>query len=246
MGGGVPCAPVFHVLAHRGASAHAPENTFAAFDRAFETGSHGIEFDVRLSRDGVPVIHHDDTLERTAGDPRRVSDVDATELADLDVGTSFDPAFAGARMPTLADVLDRYGPRGLLNIELKPEAGPDPALLDQVVAAVRARGLEDSVLLTCFHVPTIRRAKTLAPRLHAGLILMEDATQDVLDAIPEADGFGLPVFAATEAGVAAVRARGREPIMWIVNDPADAKRWRDAGAAGVITDDPRAILQGLS
>src|ERR1044071_4382596 len=102
------------VIAHRGASAHAPENTLAAFRRALEVGADGVEFDVRLSRDGVPAVIHDSTLERTGGRADKVSKLTALELQDVDVGSWFnrkhperaDQAFADERVPLLTQVLE--------------------------------------------------------------------------------------------------------------------------------------------
>ena len=102
------------IIAHRGASAEAPENTLAAFRRAIELGADGVEFDVRLAADGVPVVIHDATLKRTAGIDRRVADITSAELARLDVGSWFnrhhghlaDEAYALERIPTLERVLD--------------------------------------------------------------------------------------------------------------------------------------------
>src|SRR5215208_2524413 len=90
------------IIGHRGASAVAPENTMAAFREAIATGADGIEFDVRLTRDGVPVIIHDSTLRRTGGLQRRVSDLAASELEQVDVGSWFAPAFAQATVLGLA------------------------------------------------------------------------------------------------------------------------------------------------
>src|SRR5258705_46647 len=116
------------ILGHRGASALAPENTLAAFSRAMSDGADGIEFDVRLSRDQVPVVIHDATLNRTAGIDQPVSELTAAELRAVDVGSWFnrnEPAtspFACEKLPTLAQVFDLFSAnRGVLYVEMKCE-----------------------------------------------------------------------------------------------------------------------------
>ena len=117
------------IIAHRGASAEAPENTLAAFRRAIELGANGVEFDVRLAADGVPVVIHDATLKRTASIDRRVADMTSTELARLDVGSWFnrhhgrlaDEAYALERIPTLERVLDfLHDPEANDSVSLEP------------------------------------------------------------------------------------------------------------------------------
>src|SRR6185436_15674877 len=109
------------IIGHRGASAVTPENTLGAFRLATEVGADGIEFDVRLSRDGMPVVIHDDNLRRTGLDPRRVVDLKASELKQIDVGRWFDPStFTNEQIPTLQEVLDLFeSTSGVLYLEMK-------------------------------------------------------------------------------------------------------------------------------
>lgn len=131
------------IIAHRGYSAIAPENTLAAFAAAVEVGAAGVEFDLRLSADGVPVALHDPTLERTTGGRGEVADIALAQLQQLDAGSWFDPKFAGERIPTLAQVVELLAPSPL---RLLPEvkSGPDwseaaiATLLD-IVEPVRER-----------------------------------------------------------------------------------------------------------
>src|SRR3954447_15867557 len=99
------------VCGHRGASGHAPENTLVAFRRAKELGATWIEFDVQLSADGIPIILHDDTLERTTnlGQQLRPTELTLAQLKDLDAGSWFSPEFAGEKIPTLEEVLQEFG-----------------------------------------------------------------------------------------------------------------------------------------
>ena len=132
------------ILGHRGASAHAPENTLAAFARAISDGADGIEFDVRLSRDGVPVVIHDATLMRTGSLDRQVSNLTAAELQQIDVGGWFAAAnpnrqaFVGEMLPTLAQVFELFrANEGLLYIEMKCDRDEGAALAAAVVRLSR-------------------------------------------------------------------------------------------------------------
>src|SRR5512138_390835 len=99
------------IFAHRGASAHAPENTLAAFRLALEHGADGIELDAKLTSDGQVVVIHDQTVERTTGDPGMVRDMTLAQLKALDAGSFFDSAFTREPIPTLAEVFDLIGSR---------------------------------------------------------------------------------------------------------------------------------------
>ncbi|HLM54792.1 MAG TPA: glycerophosphodiester phosphodiesterase family protein, partial [Pyrinomonadaceae bacterium] len=144
-------------MGHRGASAHAPENTLAAFELALEAGADGFEFDVRLARDGAAVVIHDATLERTALRPGRVESMTSAELQEVDAGSWFNlrsPAlardpFARERIPLLSTVFDRFGKRArLLYVELKSEDATLRApLARQVVRLIRASGLEGNTVV---------------------------------------------------------------------------------------------------
>jgi len=128
-------------IAHRGASTAAPPNTLAAFEKAIELGADGIEFDVHLSADGVPVVIHDFTVNGTTNGSGRVASLTLVQLKQLDAGSYFDPAFAGERIPTLAEVLEAVGSRLLLNIELKSTSLRDNGLEQAVIAQVEQHDL---------------------------------------------------------------------------------------------------------
>src|SRR5262245_18032370 len=106
-------------IAHRGASSYAPENTFAAFDLALELGARELEFDVQSSADGELVVIHDHNVDRTTDGTGMVESHTLAALRELDAGAWFDRRFSGERIPTLAGVLERYGARARLHVELK-------------------------------------------------------------------------------------------------------------------------------
>src|SRR5712691_12051383 len=114
-----PSSQDFLIIAHRGASSYAPENTIAAFDLALQMGARHLELDVHLTCDDYLIVIHDDTLDRTTNGTGPVASQTLAALQTLDAGAWFGEAFAGARIPTLADVLTRYHGRAYLHIELK-------------------------------------------------------------------------------------------------------------------------------
>jgi len=157
-------------IAHRGASLAAPPNTLAAFEKAIELGADGVELDVHLSADGVPVVIHDFTVDAITDGSGRVAELTLTQLKQLDAGSSFDPAFGGERVPTLEEVLKHIGNRVLLNIELKTTSLCDKGLEQAVITLVEHHGLIERVLLSSFNPFALRRAKRIAPHIPAGLL----------------------------------------------------------------------------
>jgi glycerophosphoryl diester phosphodiesterase len=129
------------VIAHRGSCQHAPENTLAACELALEEGAQALEFDAKLSADGVLVSIYDHTVDRTTDGTGRVDKLTAAELRRLDAGGRFSPKFAGQRIPLLEEVLERLGRRMLINVELTNRASMGHRLPDEVVRQVCACGL---------------------------------------------------------------------------------------------------------
>ena len=173
MSEGLPPDSGLLIIGHRGASARAPENTHAAFDLALREGADGIEFDVRLARDGVPVVIHDASLRRTTLREGNAEELDSAELSALDAGTWFNlrnhasarEAYGLERVPTLAGVFERFGSRArVLYVEMKCEAPTlGPPLARAVVDLTRQYGLADRVVVKSFAHALVAEAKRLAP-----------------------------------------------------------------------------------
>jgi glycerophosphoryl diester phosphodiesterase len=138
------------VLAHRGASAYAPENTIAAFDLALDMGADALETDVRVTRDGVLVLCHDAPVDRISDGQGQVAALTLDELKRLDFGVRFAPEFAGQRILTVAEFLERYGARLPLALEIKADHVVKP-----LYAMVRRMGLTDQVTFTSFDLTQI-------------------------------------------------------------------------------------------
>jgi len=133
------------VFAHRGASHAAPQNTLAAFQEAARLGADGIELDVHLSADGVPVVIHNDTVNATTDGHGLVGELSLAQLKALDAGSSFGPAFAGERIPTLAEVFEAVGRKLLINVELKAQKNATVELENTVAALVPRMGMAGRV-----------------------------------------------------------------------------------------------------
>lgn len=158
----------FLCVAHRGASSYAPENTFAAFDKALELGVSHVELDVHFSRDGHIVVIHDDALDRTTDGSGPVVDRTLAELRGLDVGAWFGPEYSGERIRTLAEVFERYKGRLHFVIEIKARAED---LASRTADMVRAHGLTNDVTITSFWKPWLEEVRAYAPELATGWLV---------------------------------------------------------------------------
>lgn len=222
------------IIAHRGSSHIAPENTIAAIAQAIADGADRVELDVQELADGTLVILHDLDLRRVAGCDRPSWSLTRADLADLDVGRWFAPEFAGARIPTLAEVLDFTGDRIALNLELKAH-GHEQALVERAIATIRAAGAGDRCVLTSFHWDWIAAATQRAPEIRAGCL----ASQPIADgASLPGDLYALPPDLVTPALLELARSLGRSIWVWTVDDPERAIALQRQGIAGLITNQP--------
>ena len=199
------------VIAHRGASGYAPENTAAAFAKAIAMGADAIETDVRLSADGELVLIHDATVTRTTDGRGPVADHTLAELRALDAGRWFSDAFAGERVPTLAELIEDVAPRIPVVLESKDRAATGPT-----IAAIRAAGIEDRVEVTSFLWPAVVEAKRLAARLPIGFltpefdedIIRRCARRGLAQVCPHVDTLTEELASAAHAADLMVRAYG--------------------------------------
>jgi glycerophosphoryl diester phosphodiesterase len=236
-------------IAHRGASAVAPANTLAAFSKAVELGADGIEFDVHLSADGVPVVIHDSAVDATTDGSGQVAEIDLAQLKQLDAGAYFDPAYAGERIPTLEEVLQAFGDRLLLNIELKSTSPRDNGLERAVLALVKQYKLENRVLLSSFNPFSLRRAKRIAPHVYVGLLYAPDLPIFLSRAwlaflFPHEARH--PKHTMVDAGYMRwAHRRGYRVNTWTVDDPDEMRRLIGLGVDGIITNVPDVLRDVL-
>lgn len=208
------------VLAHRGASAYAPENTTAAFDLALAMGAPAIETDIRATADRRLVLLHDARVDRTTDGQGLVADLTLAQVQALDAGSWFGPRFAGQRIPTVEDLLDGYGGRVLIRLELKA-----PDIEAQVVSLVKAANLLAEVEFSSFSWESVARLCALAPEARVGHLIQ---TVD-REAIGRATSAGVRFLSAragtlTAEAIHEGRAAGLEVGAWGVdNDQLLAK-----------------------
>lgn len=226
------------IIAHRCGGALAPENTLAGLRLAARLGCGGVEFDVMLAADGVPVLMHDETLERTTPGRGRVADTDSAELARLDAGGRHHPAFAVEPVPTLDEALRLCAALGLwANVEIKPPAGAEVET-GQAVAR-HAAAATGKLLLSSFSSLALRAAADEAVQLPRAM-LFEAIPADWREHIMETGARALHVSARALTGEAlqAVRDAGFPLACYTVNQRDEAERLFALGVNAVFTDRP--------
>lgn len=236
----------FMNIAHRGASSYAPENTFASFDKALELGTAHIEFDLHFSADGHIVVIHDDTVDRTTDGSGAVADLTLAQLRSLDAGAWFSTEYAGASIPTLAGLLERYKGRFHFHIEIK---GKTPGLSQRTADLVRGFGVKDSVTITSFDPGSLEELAPYAPELPRGWLVRElnDST------VARAQEMGLTLLcphadAVTPEVVQDLHGKGFTVRAWGIAGQELMRRVVDAGADGATVNFPDkldAYLKGL-
>jgi glycerophosphoryl diester phosphodiesterase len=213
-------------VAHRGASGLAPENTMEAFREALSFPYvEWIELDVQLSRDGVPVVIHDDTLRRTTNGSGRVADASAEQLAGLDAVSWYSKAFTKEGIPSLEAVLDATIGRCRLNIELKTYGGRYPDLEKKVVELLYAKGLQHDAVITSFDSAALRTVRQLSDEVKTGLII-DAAPWMLVSNLKELDAGFLSIgYTRISSGLMkSMHEAGITVMAWTVNDIAMMKR----------------------
>jgi glycerophosphoryl diester phosphodiesterase len=251
------------IIAHRGASSSAPENTLAAFGRAFEDGADGIELDVWLARDGVPVVIHDPTLRRTGRREGHVSQMSSKELSRVDVGSWFNQAhpkqsvsdYAHERVPTLDEVfqltkdLSKPGRQPLLiYTELKTDLTTDPRKLVQaVINLIEKNRLGGQVVVISFDLnavalvkqtnAAVRTGALFAPRTKASSVL-GSRRRVALAAEYGANEILLHRLLTTPRAVETALQSNLTPVVWTADHPAWVHRAKAWGIRALITNNP--------
>ncbi len=219
------------IIAHRGASAHAPENTLGAFQLALDHHADGIELDVMLCADKQVVVIHDDTFDRTTNGTGHVRDLTLEQLQKLDAGD-------GEKIPSLIEVFERFGGKFLINIELKNYTSIFDALPIEVSKLVKSYGLEESVLISSFNPFNLGRVRKRLPDVVIGLITGINKAQYWAWRFFNYDALH-PFFSdVDEKLVAALHTQNKQVNVWTVDDPEEIRRLAGLDVDGIITNDP--------
>ena len=233
------------VIAHRGASRRRPDNTLAAFDEALRLGCDAIELDVQLSRDGVPVVFHDKTLSRTGAGRKRVARLDLAELRALDAGGWFDAAYRGEHIPTLKEVLRRYGGRTRLLVEIKTREGVRGRrrhleLARAVAECARETEVSQAMSVLSFNTGVLDELSRVAPKLPRVLNVrpLPALARGLRARLATLDALAVDVRSLTLRYAAQVRDAGCPLFVFTCNTPRRVDLALEAGATEIISDRP--------
>jgi glycerophosphoryl diester phosphodiesterase len=241
------------VIAHRGDSDHRPENTLASFASALEVGATLVELDVQLTADGAVVVIHDPTLDRTTsgrGDVRKMT-LAAVKSVSAGYPDRFGEAWAGERVPTLAEVLSLVRERARVMIEVKADSVTDDAeagIEARTLEVVRRLDMADRVAIISFDHRALVRLRTLAPEVARGHLFGRTTPDQVLSAAGDAGcGIVMPHKSQVSADLARrVREAGLKLATWVVDEPDELRRLAPLGLYGVGSNCPGVLIQALA
>lgn len=234
------------VVAHRGASAYAPENTIAAFELALEQDADILEFDIHLSRDDQPVVIHDFTLDRTTDGTGPVRELTVRELKRLDAGRWFHRKFGGQQIQTLHEILERFRDRVSFAIELKAGSDFYPGIEERVVDTLGIYTVTERTLVFSFDHQALGRVRALDLSIRTGALVAHRP----LDPAAVAPGIATALCPAaqllTEADARKTLAAGLDLFAWGANDPGLMDRLIAWGVTGIVTDRPDLLRSRLA
>jgi glycerophosphoryl diester phosphodiesterase len=236
------------VFAHRGASAHAPENTLAAFELALRQGADAVELDAKLTSDGQIVVIHDQTVDRTTEGTGWVKNMTLAELRKLDAGSHFDVAFQGEPIPTLEEVLKAIGQLTYINIELTNYASKTDMLPDRAAALVKRLKLSRRVMFSSYNPIALRRVKRLLPDVPIGLLANPGKTGWLARSwvgrlIVQYQTLNPEVGDVTASLIEQIHSLQRGVLTYTVNDEKTMQVLFRLGVDGIFTDDPPLALR---
>lgn len=269
-----PSGCPIEIVAHRGASIEAPENTLASVELAWQLNADAVEIDVQLTRDGKLAVIHDATLLRTADIDRNVSHVDMSELRSIDVGSWKDECWRGETIPELPNILATIPNGRRLFVELK--GGDDAATHPAMISALQrdlaeTKSAPESIVLISFYPALLRAAKLALPEFDALLVVQQEPVSEGAEATSEyaaetsttqwdppfdeiinvavSSGFnGVDLSnttAVTAESITEIRQANLASCIWTVNSVDDARRLIAAGVNSLTTDDPRTLIEAL-
>ena len=230
------------IIAHRGSSAYAPENTLAAFELAMRQGADVIELDAKLSADGQVVVIHDQTVDRTTPNTGRVNELTLAELRKMDAGSHFDIAFKGESIPTLDEVFKAVGQLGIINVELTNYTAVTDSLPDKVATLVKQHKLGHRVIFSSFNPIALFRIRRLVPEAPIGLLALRGSkgilARSWFGRLIGYQSLNPQLCDVTPQLVSWVHRRNCKVFVYIVNHEKDMRDLFAIGVDGILTDDP--------
>jgi glycerophosphoryl diester phosphodiesterase len=242
----VGCGRNVEIIAHRGASYLAPENTLASITRAWQLGADAVEIDIYLSKDNRIVVIHDKNTKRTAGVDMDVDQASAAQLRQLDVGTHKAPEYAGEKIPFLEEVLNTVPPKKKLYIEIKC----DRTIVPYLKNAIEQSGRRHQIVIISFNFDVLTEAKHSMPDIPAYWLVGTRRDNDTKEYLPHdpawitqvaehgIDGLDVHYAGLTESFARDVLSAGLGLYVWTVDDPQEALRLQKLGVHGITTNRP--------
>lgn len=248
-----PLEKRFLVIAHRGASHYAPENTMAAFKMALQMKADMIELDVQISKDGVPVVFHDAKLEKHSNGKGFVSSFLFDELRQLDAGKWFSIEFMGEKILSLKEVLKWAAGKIMVNIEIKTEAVSDTSgggVEEKVIQWVQETGMEKHVIISSFDYRAVERIKKMAPGILTGLLYdkKSSAKREPVDLLRDyqADFFHCSKSEMEKKWRRQLDDSEKRFLIYTVNRKKAMQKWMEKGAFGIFSDKPDLLREVAS
>lgn len=234
------------IIGHRGAAALAPENTLSGINKAADIGIDWIEIDTQLSLDAVPVIFHDETIDRCSNGEGKLATLTLSELKALDFGAWFSDEFSNEKIATLAEVLVLCRERSLsINLEIKVHHDDQAQLLVQQVAKVIAAEHfpKSQLLLSSFSVSALEHCQRVMPEIRRGF-LTSSSSSECLTEVEHLDLYSVHADQATltEEMALVIGEKGLELMIWTLNDPSKKNVFKAMNVSGIITDDPNLFM----
>jgi glycerophosphoryl diester phosphodiesterase len=238
------------IFAHRGASAHAPENTLSAFKLARDLGAKAIELDVQLSSDKKVIVFHDNKVDRITNGSGKVGQLSLLDLKRLNAGQAYGPAFENEKIATLEEVFTEFLNFPLFNIEIKNLTSPFDDLPSKVAEIIRRFKLSERVLISSFNPFALRKFSRIMPDIPLGRLFYLNSSV----AIHRLSAFQLKSFFSVHVSFSALNSNlvrylhslGKLVFTYTLNHPDDMLRSLDTGVDGFFTDDPALAIRVLT
>jgi len=237
------------IIAHRGASREAPENTLSAFQRAKELKADGVELDIYPCLDKILVVTHDDHTHRLTGVRNRVDRMTLKDLKNLDYGTHFSEKFRGEKIPTLEEVFELLKGSMTIDVEIKGLNIVGDGREQTLVNLIRKWGMTDQIVVSSFNIFALRRMAEIAPEIRRGYLFYEKqfgpSRRGGWAFYVKPFSFNISHALLRNGMVERIHNRGYECWVWTVNEEADMKKFITEKADAIITDDPGKLMDIL-
>ncbi len=237
----------FHLIGHRGAAAHAPENTLASFHKAIDMGATMLELDIHLTKDQEIVVIHDHDISRTTSGSGLVSNMTLREIRAYDAGSWMHADFEGEKVPILQEVMELIRKGIYLNMEIKAGEEIHVGLVDKLIELIDEYSATDMIVISSFHREYLREIKEKAPAIEVALLYSGDVPSVLDEAVKEGwEGLHPHFPLIDEKLMEGARQRGLAVRAWTVNRPDDMRRLLDLGVDGICSDVPDMLNKAVA